>query len=182
MGKFYLVQYVDDQTGKKLEKPVVDRHHAGELEAPRIVFQPTETGLAGFRWNAVKGAQAYVVFKISRDADGGYSGGVTPIAMTGETFWRSEAPTFSSYSQVNSDFRQFRYSEDDWAADRVYEKEGLTEGKAVADSSNNYSFGVIALGQDGTSVFSNLYEAEELAPNLPYAGGSCHFQKEWLYQ
>ena len=178
VGKFYLVQYVDDQTGKKLEKPVVRIVTTqGELEAPRIVFQPTETGLAGFRWNAVKGAQAYVVFKISRDADGGYSGGVTPIAMTGETFWRSEAPTFSSYSQVNSDFRQFRYSEDDWAADRVYEKEGLTEGKAVADSSNNYSFGVIALGQDGTSVFSNLYEAEELAPNLPYAEAAAISKK-----
>lgn len=178
VGKFYLVQYLDLETGKKLEKPLVRVVTTqGELDAPKITFQPTESGLGGFRWSEVEGAENYVVFQIARDPERGFSGGVSPIAMTPETSWTGPAPKFSSYSQANSAFRRFRYSEDDWVGDNVYDKEGLTEGKAVPDEMNDCWFGVMAIGKDGTSTFSNLYSIDELAPNLPYAEASAISKK-----
>lgn len=171
VGKFYMAEYLDLETGEKLETPSVRVVATkGELQAPQIEFRPTETGLAGFRWNAVEGATGYIVFRADYDEERGYgTTGVTPIALTSETSWTETAPLFSSYSQANGNFRWFRYSEDDWAGDNIYDKEGLAEGKAVIDDTRNYRYGVMAINETGSSVFSNLYSIEDLAPNLAYA-------------
>lgn len=169
VGKMYLVQYKDLTTGETLKKPLVRVVTVkGELDAPSVTFQPTENGLAAFRWKAVEGASAYVVFRIPYTAERGVNGSAEVLGMTSEAYWRQDAPMFSDAVSANERFRSFKYSENDWAAGNVYDPAGLTEGQSAPDS-NDYRYGVMALNEQGTSMFSNLFSREDLAANLPYS-------------
>lgn len=169
VGKMYLAQYRDLETGTELEKPLVRVVTVkGELEAPKVEFQPTENGLAAFRWNAVEGATAYAVFRVSYDSGRGPVGGAEVLGLTQEPYWRQQAPLFGNTVLANEPFRSFKYSENDWAAGNVYDAAGAAEGEVVPQD-HDYRYGVMALNDQGTSMFSNLFTRQELAANLPYS-------------
>jgi hypothetical protein len=64
LPRYYLVQYVDMQTGEELEKPLVQVFEvAAELPAPDSRFFVNEEGLASLSWVPVNGAERYIVIE-----------------------------------------------------------------------------------------------------------------------
>lgn len=155
IGTYYLATYRDEKTGEVLEKPIVQVVTVqGEISnTPKINFQPTENGLARFTWDKVEGAQEYLVMKIDKSEERGMNGSLIMIGKTTDTQWTIESAEYGINDTINTDFRAFKNSEDN----------GELE-KAV----NDYYYGVIAISKEGSSMLSNVYSLDELAPNLPY--------------
>lgn len=172
LGKFYLAQYYDFETGEKLEKPLVTIVYVeGELKAPQVNFTPSSNGLAGFSWNEIEGATAYVVFKIQYTQEKGFHDAFGApahvIGYTTQTSWQAQAPNFGDNETCNEDFRSFKYSQEDWLSDSIYGDQDYPEGEVVPKT-ESARYGVMAIHETGSSMFSNLFTQEELAAQLPY--------------
>ncbi len=175
-GTLYLAIYKDLKTGKDLSKPLVKVITLqGEVEeAPQISFSIKDDGRASFSWNPVQGAEEYFICRTDWDSESGFSStGLWIIGQTKETEWTEEAPEYGMLTYTNSDFKFYDMSEEDWYDDyssgRAKEKYGIEKGVYVDIANNGIEYyGVIAVSKDGSSMVSNLFSAQDLAPNLPY--------------
>ena len=166
LNTMYMAVYIDFETGKKLDKPIVSIVHLqGELDAPEVTFMPTEDGIASFSWNEVKGAEQYLVVKATYDKKTGTSGFFC-IGTTDETSWTTDAATIGLMDNVNKEFNSYEISEDDWLDDYDKTLELENERGEVVLKEEDYRIGVIAINQTGNSVVSNTFDSEDLASNL----------------
>lgn len=169
LGKYYLVQYVDLNTGETLQKPVITIINVtGEIEeAPQIEFFIDKRGLGGFQWEPVKGAEKYLVFSVEKEtSDNGEGRGYlacSEVAITKNTSWTTD-DIFKHKSwltgredviSLNTEFTTFAQSEDDG-------------DKKAASWKENIYYGVMALSGDESknSMASNLYSIHDIAPLL----------------
>ena len=174
LGTLYMASYYDAKTGKKLDQPEVRIITLkGELdEAPSLSYSILDDGRPQFTWTKVPDAEEYFVCLVDYEKEKGYGISMQVLDVTDGTTWVSEAPDYGSYSSVNKEFKTFTVSEDEWKNESSYDyyKDKYEPGEVVA---KNYSYGagicVIAVSQEGTSMTSNVFLNNELAPNLPYA-------------
>lgn len=182
LGTLYLASYYDAKTGKKLDQPEVRIITLkGELEdAPSLSYSILDDGRPQFTWTTVSGAEEYFVCLVDYEEERGYGISMQVVGVTDETTWVGEAPDYGSYSTVNKEFKTFHISEDEWKNESSYDyyKEKYEPGAVVL---KDYSYGagicVIAVSQEGSSMTSNIFLNEELAPNLPYSS-AYYTQKE----
>ncbi len=184
LGTAYLASYRDKETGELLEKPEVSIvTFAGEIEdTPKLNYSITEDGRPNFYWNEVEGADEYMVCRTSRTNEIGY-GSMKVLGITDELSWTTEPAEFDSWTTTNTHFKTFKLSQDDWNNESSYDKylEDYGEPDIPYYPEGEYTtyngICVIAVNQEGTSMISNVYTNEELAPNLPYAPAS-HTRKK----
>ena len=71
-----MVQYVDLETGEKLEKPIVTVFTVDSevKNAPRATLGINEEGFPVFRWKKVPGAERYYVMSMTSSEKMGLSG------------------------------------------------------------------------------------------------------------
>lgn len=175
IGTLYLAVYRDLETGEALDTPIVRIISLeGEISTiPKISFAVSEDGRASFYWEGVEGAEEYFICTVDYTDESGMESKASSIGVTKETEWIYEAPEFNSYSRTNEAFRYYDMSEEDWyddySANYAREHYGITEGVYNEQKAyKNKKFCVIAVNQEGTSMMSNTFFLEDLAPMLPY--------------
>lgn len=174
MGTLYLARYMDMETGERLDTPMVSIITLeGEVEKnPRITFSIAEDGRASLYWEPLENAKEYFVCLLEYDNELGFNGSALPIDVTDENFWILESPQYSDFTYTNENFKDFEICEDDWldehSAASAEELYGITEGVYKWDENKDNYLCVIAVNEDGTSMFSNMYAVSEIAANLPY--------------
>lgn len=172
LPQYYLVTEVDTETGEKLETPVITviKVCPEILQAPQLVFDQTEEGLARFKWQEVPGAEGYLVFNIHKDDENGLWDDTNVFADTDDTVWVGDM--FENEGEVLSMNSRFCYhytSEDDMAKFEGEDYDFLREFIVDGDYDEFYSeyYGVIAYNSEGCSSISNLLSGKELASMLP---------------
>ncbi|MDR1797251.1 MAG: transglutaminase domain-containing protein [Clostridiales Family XIII bacterium] len=174
LPRYYMVQYLDFETGEPLAKPKVQVFEVkAELATPEATFFVDDDGNASFRWKPVEGADSYIVVSCAL-SDGGETNPLTGEPMApryseanvigmvdgDQTEWHT-ASNYPFQSAVN-------------IAEGGYVPEGaeLEEGQETYESSSERGrttmFGVIAIGEGGHSNIGKLFKLEDLAPNLPF--------------
>lgn len=184
LGTAYLASYRDKETGVLLEKPEVSIvTFKGEIEeAPKLSYSITEDGRPEFHWNEVEGADEYMVCRTSRTGERGYDS-LTVLGITEGTSWTTEPAEFASWATTNKPFRTYTISEDDWKDESLYEMNLEKYGEPgvphyeSGEYAVHYGICVVAVNQEGSSMISNVFNNEELAPNLPY-GLAFYTEKE----
>ena len=144
LPRYYMVRYVDTETGDTLDKPVVTVFTVDHevSRAPKVSMGINEEGLPVFRWNEVPGADKYYVMTMDWSEENGYSGNGFVVGSTEETEWISDsAARFVTYSVSGADRQE------------VYET----------------FYCVIAVSEDGTSAISNVFDEKDIARMVPYA-------------
>lgn len=173
MGTAYLASYRDKETGELLEQPEVSivTFEAEIKETPTLTYTITEDGRARFRWNEVEGAKEYFFCEVQKSESMGYNDSLVLINSTDQTEWITEYPEYG-HATANEDFRTFTISEDQWKDESNYEHNLETYGEPGVPASYLHSldtgFCVIAVNEEGTSMISNICEASDIAPKLPY--------------
>lgn len=149
LGSMYLVKWIDLQTGEKLAEPeVTEITIKGEIDTPKnFRFEVSEYGNGTLSWEPVETAERYLVvsatYLTEEDTISGFYRECDIIAETTDTSWQSESEP--DYDIMNQEFR------------------------TVDDIENEeYYYGVIAVGKEGTSMVSNLILKSEMANRLPY--------------
>lgn len=144
LPRYYMVRYVDTETGDTLDKPVVTVFTVDHevSRAPKVSMGINEGGLPVFRWNEVPGADKYYVMTMDWSEENGYSGNGFVVGSTEETEWIPDsAARFVTYSVSGADRQE------------VYET----------------FYCVIAVSEDGTSAISNVFDEKDIARMVPYA-------------
>ena len=144
LPRYYMVRYVDTETGETLDKPAVTvftvEHEVSR--APEVSMGINEEGLPVFRWNEVPGADKYYVMTMNWSEENGYSGNGSVVGSTEEPEWIPDsAAQFVTYSVSGADRQE------------VYET----------------YYCVIAVSEDGTSAISNVFDEKDIARMVPYA-------------
>lgn len=159
--QYYLVQYVDAQTGEVLEKPLVTvftvEHEV--KESPRVTMVINEEGLPTFSWDAVDGATRYYVLSMDYDAEKGYIGNGWVQGETTDVSWTPEDATH---------LRIYDVSEAERNDDYIVEKYGEGQGAILQERLYDTYYCVIAVSEDGTSAISNTFSLEDIARKVPY--------------
>ena len=99
LPRYYMVRYVDTETGEMLDKPVVTIFTVDHevSRAPEMSMEINEEGLPVFHWNEVTGAEKYYVMTMNWSEENGYSGnGVLTVngeQQSGLTFTTEGTPT-----------------------------------------------------------------------------------------
>ena len=144
LPRYYMVRYVDTETGDTLDKPVVTVFTVDHevSRAPEVSMGINEEGLPVFRWNEVPGADKYYVMTMNWSEENGYSGNGSVVGSTEEPEWIPDsAAQFVTYSVSGADRQE------------VYET----------------YYCVIAVSEDGTSAISNVFDGKDIARMVPYA-------------
>ena len=144
LPRYYMVRYVDTETGETLDKPVVTVFTVDHevSRAPKVSMGINEEGLPVFRWNEVPGADKYYVMTMNWSEENGYSGNGSVVGSTEEPEWIPDsAAQFVTYSVSGADRQE------------VYET----------------YYCVIAVSEDGTSAISNVFDGKDIARMVPYA-------------
>lgn len=148
LGRMYLVKWLDLQTGEKLDKPeVTEIEIEGELERPKnFQFEVSEYGNGILSWEPVEGAECYLVVEATyltgKDKISGFYESCDIVAETEETTWQPE----DTGDIMNQEFQMYMVEEED----------------------REYYYGVIAVGEAGTSMVSPLIPKKEMAQRLPF--------------
>lgn len=169
--QYYLVSYVDIETGVTLSEPIITviKVNAELAQTPQLTFDQTEKGQARFTWSEVPGAEGYLLFMINKDEEGFWDS-TKVFADISDTQWISEM--YESDNEIlflNERFCQYYTSEDmeNWLDDT----DSFLKEYQIEESYDEYYreyFGVLAYGSDGCSAVSNLLSAKELAHMLPH--------------
>lgn len=192
LGTMYLVQWMNLQTGEKLETPEVTQVYVkGELDKPEdFQFEISEYGNGTFSWKPVEGAEQYLIVKAeyfpnddTNPASGFYES-CDIMAETTDTRWQS----VTKDEIMNTEFMEFDiYSVygigDDSEFEESYDPEYDIElegeyGIEDIEDDREYYFGVIAMGQDGTSMVSSMVSMTEIAKRLPYCAEENGYEGE----
>ena len=172
LSQYYLVEYVDLETGEELEKPIVRmvslKHEiSGNL---RLKLKINELGVTEFVWNELRGAEEYFILQLNYYPEsGGYRGVGRAIGKSEGTSWTPDMP---------SRFSTFRVSEYERNLPENIEKYGEGTGPILKESEYEEHYCVIAISEDGTSAISNIYTKEELARRIPYNSEYTKSQEE----
>ena len=174
----YLATWIDLATSEPLEKPIVQVITVkGELPTPKLSVE-IKDGLVRFVWDEIKGAKAYYIVQFhvyddetSERAPNISSGMV--ISQVTETSWTSRLENSPlGISLTNKDFCIYRISEDDWLNPHIveiYESEhDPSEGVVFDEYSKEKYFCVIAVNDEGSSMYSRLIDVKDVAPLAPY--------------
>lgn len=144
LPRYYMVRYVDTETGETLDKPVVTvftvDHEVNR--APKVSMRINEEGLPVFHWNEVPGAEKYYVMTMNWSEENGYSGNGFVRGSTEETEWIPDSAARFVTDSVSGGERQ-----------EVYET----------------YYCVIAASEEGTSAISNVFNLKDIARMVPYA-------------
>lgn len=161
LPRYYLVRYVDTETGDALEKPLVTvvtvAHEVSGT--PKLSVQIDEEGMPVFRWNEVKGAETYYVMTMDSSEENGFTGNGWVQGKTDETEWTPES---------TGQFITYAVSEADRQEDYIIEEYGEGTGAIQKDSEYETYYCVIAVSEEGTSAVSNMISKNELARKIPY--------------
>jgi len=182
-GQYFLVQYIDFETGEMFERPLVTVFNIEtEIDGrPNVRFDLNDDGVAGLVWEPVEGATRYaIVTSWEAYTEGGQALEVTRLhAITSETYWyNNEGSTINSnfiiaspFDHLDHAFAEYMNSDDrrmsveefmgqEWEF-RHAETEGGTEF-------HSFHIGVIALDDDeGLSAVSNLIDIRSVASQVP---------------
>ncbi len=173
-SKYYFVLYRDMETGELLDKPAVTVcNMRGELDTPtNFRYSQTENGEARFTWDAVEGAENYLIVQCKLWADDITLNDVTKnvtfdtltvIGMSDTTEWICEGDG----SSQNYDFMTYDLSQTN--EELIAKKGKEVEKDSLAEELGyNTFFGVIAISKEGNSVISSTYSIDLLAKTLPY--------------
>lgn len=156
---YFLVQFVDVKTSEPLEKPLVTIFTLeNQLEAPHSKFHVTEDGFAAFSWNAVQGADYYLI--IEMDADSVRDTILYPIAKVTGTEWVHPADPTGDY--MNAAFYDWSMDTEDYMNSRWYDGEEPRPAKF-----KNYT--VIAVNADTYSPVGTIHRGENIAARIPHS-------------
>lgn len=144
LPRYYMVRYVDTETGETLDKPVVTVFTVDHevSRAPEMSMEINEEGLPVFHWNEVPGAEKYYVMTMNWSEENGYSGNGFVRGSTEETEWIPDSAARFVTDSVSGGERQ-----------EVYET----------------YYCVIAASEEGTSAISNVFNLKDIARMVPYA-------------
>lgn len=176
LGTMYLASYRDKETGARLEKPEVSIVTVrGEIEeAPRLNYSITEDGRPVFFWNEIEEAGEYFICQTVKGKNNNSPAYLRVLDITEETSWMPEDVKYELYMKTNEEFRTYEVSEDDWKNAANYDKYMEQYGEPGVPQYDNSAIAreegicVIAVNAEGTSMISNEFSNEELAPSLPY--------------
>lgn len=161
LPQYYLVQYVDLETGEALEKPKVTvftiEHEV--VSAPKVSMSINEEGKPVFRWQKVKGAVKYYVMSLVYSQENGFTGNGLVYGNTEETEWIPESVT---------PFMTYKVSEADRSDPYYIEQYG--EGTEVIEWEDHIYddyYCVIAVSEEGTSAISNTFDVKDIAKKVP---------------
>ncbi len=170
-GTLYLASYIDWETGKKLDEPLVQVVTIeGELaDTPRMTHSFTDDGRLHLSWTEVEGAEEYFVCSINTSEEYGANGSLYVIANVEDNNWTSEAPEFGS-TTTNWRFMNYIVAEDDWYDN--FKTDQLTEQYEESppyrfNEDDRYSYCVIAISKEGTSMMSNTLDILDIQENIP---------------
>lgn len=166
LQQYYLVQYVDLDSGEALEKPIITVFTVErELKAsPKVSMRLDEDGLPVFSWKEIEGADTYYVMELNYSEDLGYTGSGWVQGITEETEWKPEKATH---------LKTFSVSEAERTEEYYIEKYGEgTEPVYREDDPYVSYYCVIAASEEGTSAISNTFDEREIARRVPYAEAS----------
>lgn len=159
--QYYMVQYMDLKSGEMLKKPKVTIFSVkAELPAPNVEFSVSDDGTPQMKWDAVKGADRYMVFYYNYDLKNNYiDKQLSEKVITDKTEWKVENDKDGLL--VNKDFNMAKLfsSEDDVTAGDAEKTELKTTTKV---------WGVIAMNDKGTSRVSETFNGNDVASLLPY--------------
>lgn len=180
MGTLYLKQCIDEKDGEELKTPVVRIiTQEGEIKDKLWLRASVgEDGRPSFSWNAVEGADYYLLCKMEGYKNSYSNYDIYPIECTTDTSWTAEMPIYDYDIKMNDDFRIYRYGEDDWKNESQIDflkENGYAEGEIVyRPDDEKIGICVIAINKQGSSMSSNRIKISELASNLPYQTAACH--------
>lgn len=102
LAQYYLKTTVDLETGEMLANPAITviRVKSEIPTAPQLVFDQTEDGYARFSWQAVPGADGYLLFMINKDKKTGFWEYVNVFADVAYDEYYSEYFGVMAYGQA----------------------------------------------------------------------------------
>jgi len=157
LSHFYLALLVDPVTAEPLERPTVQIFTLeNQLEAPRSEFFLADDGRGGFRWNAIEGAEYYVIARVDEDAFDHTV--LRPIAHTTDTTW------IHPEMELGGMNRLFRHT--------VECPHCIDDGEELTVAISNLV--VIAVNSEAHSAIGNVHNGAKLASRL-VAGISIDF-------
>lgn len=161
LPQYYMVRYVDTETGEPLDKPVVTVFTVDHevSRAPRVSMGINEEGLPVFRWNEVPGAEKYYIMTMTYSEENGYSGNGLVRGSTEETEWIPDS---------TAQFITYAVSEADRQKEYVIEEYGEGTGAIQRESEYETYYCVIAASEDGTSAISNVFDVKDIARMVPF--------------
>lgn len=161
LPQYYMVQYVDLETGEKLEKPIVTVFTVDSevKNAPRVTLGINEEGFPVFRWKKVPGAERYYVMSMTSSEKMGLSGDGWVEGETEGTEWIPES---------TAKFITYNVSEADRREPYVIEKYGEGNEAIPKDTEYETYYCVIAVSKDGTSALSNMFRETDIARKVPF--------------
>lgn len=156
MSQYYMVSYVDRNTGEKLATPEITVIEIDDEidEAPRVNFSHTEDGNCRIYWQPVEGAEQYVIYTLAYARDSGYSCYANIIGMTDQTEWVHQSESYEIEEGVNEVY--------------FMNKNFYGEIGKIEDWEDAVYIGVIAVNSTGASSFSNMVEIDEIRATLPF--------------
>ena len=161
LPRYYMVQYVDTETGETLEKPKVTVFTVDHevKTAPRVTLRINEEGKPVFRWQKIKGAERYYIMTLTYSEESGFSGNGFVRGSTEETEWIPDSTA------------QFiTYAVSEAARSEPYNIEKYGEGTEAVPRDSEYDtyYCVIAASEEGTSAISNVFDVKDIARKIPY--------------
>lgn len=161
LPQYYLVQYVDAETGEDLSKPLVTVFTVNHeiRQTPKVHMEINEEGLPSFSWDEVEGADTYYIMSLDYYEDRGISGNGWVQGTTKETSWTPEEATH---------LRTYDVSEAERSKDYIIEKYGEGTEAILKERDYDTRYCVIAASEDGTSAISNTFSLDEIARKVPY--------------
>ena len=161
LPRYYMVQYVDTETGETLEKPKVTVFTVDHevKTAPRVTLRINEEGKPVFRWQKIKGAERYYIMTLTYSEESGFSGNGFVRGSTEETEWIPDS---------TAQFITYAVSEADRSEPYNIEKYGEGTEAVPRDSEYDTYYCVIAASEEGTSAISNVFDVKDIARKVPY--------------
>ena len=157
LSHYYLALHVNTQTSETLERSVVTIFTLeNSLNAPHSEFFVTDEGYGGFRWNAIEGADYYLIVRFH--ADSHHLLPMWPVARTSETSWVH--PEGISTSTMNSIFRGLGMTEDDLLNDDDY----FNLNEQIFRN-----FTVIAVNSETHSAVGTIHRGQDIAARVPFS-------------
>lgn len=161
LPQYYMVQYVDSETGEVLEKPrvtVFTIEHEVKT-APRVSLQISDEGKPVFRWKGVKGAEKYYVLSMEYTEENGFTGSGLVRGSTDKTQWIPDS---------TAQFITYTVSEAERSEAYNIEKYGEGTEAIPKDTEYDTYYCVVAVSEDGTSAISNTFDVKDIARKVPY--------------
>ena len=181
-GQYFLVQYIDFETGEMLERPLVTVFYIEtEIDGrPHVRFDLNDDGIAGLVWEPVEGATRYaIVSSWEAYTEGGQALEITRLeAITSETYWHDDEGVVNSnfiiaspYDHLDHAFAAYMNSADSSRSVEEFMKQDWEFNHVQVESGiqfHSFHIGVIALDDDeGMSAVSNLIDIRSVAPQIP---------------